>query len=89
MAKNQGFASMTPEKRKAIASKGGKAAHAKGKAHKFNQETGQRAGFNGGRALFATKGRAYMVEIGRKGGLAKNERGMGFVNLKLQVEDSK
>src|SRR4051812_9666503 len=33
---NRGFASMDPSKQKEIASKGGKAAHAKGTAHEFD-----------------------------------------------------
>lgn len=36
--KNRGFASMTPEKQKAIASMGGKAAHASGHSHEFTSE---------------------------------------------------
>jgi general stress protein YciG len=44
----QGFASMSPEERKRIASKGGKAAHALGTAHKWTSETAQEAGRRGG-----------------------------------------
>lgn len=40
----RGFAAMSPEKREAISSLGGKAAHAKGVAHQFNSETGAVAG---------------------------------------------
>jgi hypothetical protein len=40
----RGFAGMPLEKRQAIASRGGKAAHKKGTAHKFTSETGRRAG---------------------------------------------
>jgi general stress protein YciG len=47
--KGQGFASMSPEKRKSIASSGGKAAHAKGKAHKFNHDEAVAAGRKGGK----------------------------------------
>ena len=46
----QGFASMTPEKRREIASMGGKAAHASGNAHKWTPETAAVAGSIGGRA---------------------------------------
>ena len=34
----RGFASMDPAKRREIASQGGRAAHAKGKAHQFSHE---------------------------------------------------
>ncbi len=44
----QGFASMTPEKKREIASKGGKAAHAQGTAHRWTREEAQRAGKIGG-----------------------------------------
>lgn len=45
--KNRGFASLTPEKRKAIASLGGKAAHKKGVAHKWTHEEAVLAGKKG------------------------------------------
>jgi len=44
----QGFASMSQEQRRAIASLGGKAAHAQGKAHTWTREEAQRAGRKGG-----------------------------------------
>lgn len=44
----KGFASMTEEKRKAIASRGGRAAHAKGTAHEFSSEEARKAGRKGG-----------------------------------------
>lgn len=53
--KKRGFASLTPEQRKEIASKGGKAAHAKGTAHKFNHDEAVAAGSKGG------------IEVHRKG----------------------
>lgn len=45
---NRGFASMSPEKQKEIASKGGKAAHAQGTAHEFTSEEAREAGRKGG-----------------------------------------
>lgn len=48
--KLKGFASMTPEKQKAIASQGGKAAHAKGTAHEWTREETREMGRKGGRA---------------------------------------
>ncbi len=44
----QGFASMSPEKRREIASKGGKAAHQSGHAHEFTPEEARDAGQRGG-----------------------------------------
>lgn len=48
--KGRGFASMKPEKQRMIASRGGKAAHAKGTAHKWTSEEARKAGRLGGRA---------------------------------------
>lgn len=64
--KKRGFASLSPERRKEIASKGGKNAHMKGKAHKFNSDTAREAGKKGGQSV--SQDREYMSEIGRKGG---------------------
>ncbi len=46
--RSRGFASMNPEKRRTIASKGGKAAHEQGRAHKWTSEEAQVAGRKGG-----------------------------------------
>lgn len=46
----KGFASMDPVKRAAICSLGGKAAHAKGTAHKWSREDARKAGKKGGLA---------------------------------------
>ena len=48
--KGRGFASMSPEKQRQIASSGGKSAHAKGTAHKWTSEEAQAAGRKGGKA---------------------------------------
>lgn len=45
----RGFAGMDPAKQKEIASKGGKAAHAAGHAHKWTPEEAREAGRKGGR----------------------------------------
>ena len=50
-----GFAGMSLEKRRAIASLGGKAAHAQGRAHKFTSEEAQVAGRKGG--MISKRGR--------------------------------
>lgn len=46
--KPRGFAAMDPETRRAICSKGGRAAHATGKAHRFTTEEAKVAGRKGG-----------------------------------------
>jgi uncharacterized protein len=46
----RGFASMDKEKQRAIASKGGKAAHEKGTAHEFTSTEAAAAGRKGGLA---------------------------------------
>jgi uncharacterized protein len=47
---HRGFASMDQEKQRIIASKGGKAAHAKGRAHEWTTEEAREAGRKGGAA---------------------------------------
>ncbi len=46
--KRCGFATMSPEQKREIASKGGKAAHAQGTAHKWTSEEARAAGRKGG-----------------------------------------
>jgi general stress protein YciG len=46
----RGFAAMDPEQQRMIASKGGKAAHAKGTAHEWTSEEARRAGRQGGQS---------------------------------------
>ena len=46
----RGFAAMDREKQRAIASKGGQAAHQKGTAHEFDSEEAREAGRKGGQA---------------------------------------
>lgn len=55
--KRRGFASMSAERRREIASAGGRAAHRAGTAHKFTA--------------------ADAADAGRKGGLARRNRGVG------------
>ncbi len=47
---SRGFASMSKDKQRMIASKGGKTAHKKGTAHKWTSEEARAAGRKGGRA---------------------------------------
>ncbi len=44
----RGFASMSPDKKREIASMGGKAAHAQGTAHKWTADEARAAGRKGG-----------------------------------------
>ena len=83
----RGFAGMDPEKQRLIASKGGKAAHAKGTAHHFTPEEARVAGRKGGMAAHA-KGTAHEFtpeearEAGRKGG----QRSQGRANADRPAE---
>jgi uncharacterized protein len=45
---DRGFASMDPEKQRRLASKGGTAAHEKGRAHEWTSEEARAAGRKGG-----------------------------------------
>jgi general stress protein YciG len=47
---DRGFASMERKKQREIASKGGRAAHAKGTAHEWTSEEAREAGRKGGMA---------------------------------------
>jgi general stress protein YciG len=62
----RGFASMDPSKQREIASKGGRAAHAKGTAHEFTPDEARVAGRKGGEAV--SRDRQHMSAIGREGG---------------------
>jgi general stress protein YciG len=48
---------MTPEKQREIASKGGRAAHAKGTAHEWTSEEARNAGRKGGQISRGGRGR--------------------------------
>jgi hypothetical protein len=65
-ASQRGFAAMERDKQRAIASKGGKAAHEKGTAHEFTPDEARQAGKKGGEVV--SQNRKHMAEIGRKGG---------------------
>jgi uncharacterized protein len=68
---NRGFASMDREKQREIASKGGRAAHAKGTAHEFDSGEAREAGRKGGMAV--SRNREHMAAIGRRGGEARGQ----------------
>src|SRR6476620_10153613 len=64
--RSRGFASMSSEKQREIARKGGRAAHEKGTAHEFTTDEARAAGRKGGERVSAD--RRHMAEIGRLGG---------------------
>jgi general stress protein YciG len=66
---NRGFASMDLSKQREIASKGGKAAHAQGRAHEFTPDEARVAGRKGGETV--SRDRTHMAAIGRAGGQAR------------------
>ena len=68
----RGFASMDRSKQREIASKGGRAAHAKGTAHEFTSDEARVAGRKGGEAV--SRDRAHMSAIGREGGHSRGAR---------------
>ena len=68
----RGFASMDQSKQREIASKGGRAAHAKGTAHEFDSNEARAAGRKGGMAV--SRNREHMAAIGRRGGEARGQR---------------
>lgn len=59
---------MDPDKKRQIASKGGKAAHEKGTAHEFTPDEARAAGRKGGESV--SRNRDHMAQIGRRGGEA-------------------
>lgn len=69
---NRGFAAMSPEKQKQIASEGGRAAHRQGVAHEWNSDEARRAGRKGGQIV--SQNREHMSEIGRRGGQSSGGR---------------
>jgi len=76
--RRRGFAGMDPQKQRAIASKGGKAAHAKGTAHEFTPTEARAAGRKGGQAAHQ-RGTAHQftteeARSSRRGGAQPQER---------------
>jgi hypothetical protein len=60
---------MELSKQREIASKGGKAVHAQGRAHEFTADEARSAGRKGGEAV--SRNREHMATIGRAGGRAR------------------
>lgn len=71
-ASNRGFAAMSPERQKQIASEGGRAAHKQGVAHEWNSDEARKAGRKGGQIV--SQNREHMSEIGRRGGQSSGGR---------------
>jgi|KBSMisStaDraftv2_1062788.scaffolds.fasta_scaffold1014458_2 uncharacterized protein len=69
---NRGFAAMSPERQKQIASEGGRAAHKLGVAHEWNSDEARKAGKKGGQIV--SQNREHMSEIGRRGGQSSGGR---------------
>ena len=80
----RGLANLPPARRREIASLGGKAAHVKGTAHKFDSAEAKRAGEKGGRSVSAD--RAHMAEIGSLGGKAKRPATPNLPALEAQPQ---
>ena len=68
----RGFASMDANRQKEIASKGGRAAHAKGTAHEWSSDEARTAGRKGGEVV--SRDRDHMAAIGREGGEARGRK---------------
>src|SRR5438270_2948598 len=79
---NRGFAAMSPERQKQIASEGGRAAHKQGVAHEWNSDEARKAGRKGGQIV--SQNREHMSEIGRRGGQSSG----GRRNRSQQTESS-
>lgn len=85
----RGFASMDEQRRREIASEGGKASHQRGTAHEFSPDEARMAGRKGGRAAHA-RGRAHVFNsdearmAGRKGGaeVSKDRAHMSAIGRK-------
>ena len=60
----RGFASMSPEKQREIASKGGRAAHQKGTAHEWTSDEARTAGRKGGQVSRGGRGRLPESAVG-------------------------
>ncbi len=80
----RGFAAMNQDKQREIASKGGRAAHAKGTAHEFTADEAREAGRKGGETV--SRNREHMAQIGREGG--KQSRGGGRRRNETQNDDN-
>jgi uncharacterized protein len=74
----RGFASMSPEKQREIASKGGRAAHEKGTAHEWTSDEARTAGRKGGQVSRGGRGRLASVMSGDGGQGRSDSQPAGF-----------
>jgi general stress protein YciG len=84
-ASNRGFAAMSPEKQKQIASEGGRAAHRQGVAHEWNSDEARKAGRKGGQIV--SQNREHMSEIGRRGGQSSGGRRSRSQEIESEIND--
>jgi general stress protein YciG len=71
----RGFAAMDPKAVRAIAHKGGKAAHAAGTAHEFTSEEARAAGRKGGRASHARRRALEQTDDGPEADVPREDKG--------------
>lgn len=71
-ARARGFAAMSEELQRQIASQGGRTAHKRGVAHEFTPEEARRAGRKGGEVV--SRDRTHMARIGHKGAVARSKK---------------
>ena len=64
----RGFASMSAEKQREIASKGGRAAHEKGTAHEWMADEARNAGRKGGQVSCGGRGRLVVLQEATQAG---------------------
>jgi uncharacterized protein len=76
----RGFASMSPEKQREIASKGGRAAHQKGTAHEWTSEEARSAGRKGGQISRGGRGRLVDEQIQGLDQTAERAGGAGVLD---------
>ena len=71
----RGFASMSPEKQREIASKGGRAAHEKGTAHEWTADEARNAGRKGGQVSRGGRGRLVPLSETVRGSASATDTG--------------
>jgi general stress protein YciG len=76
---------MDPARQREIASKGGRAAHAKGTAHEWSSDEARVAGRKGGEVV--SRDRAHMAAIGREGGESRGQRAAQDRERRRQTAD--
>ena len=74
----RGFASMSAEKQREIASKGGRAAHEKGTAHEWSSDEARTAGRKGGQVSRGGRGRLASPMGGDSGQDGSHSQPTGF-----------